>query len=90
MMIGNLWTVTERAIVDITIRTLRKLLPATQEMVEDARVPLRSHLTRRKFEPDLLFNRSCNAINNYMATAGLVARGLPVVLKVDKNMAAQH
>ena len=47
-----------------------------------------------KHEPDLLyaFDRSHNSAFHYMATAALVARGLPVVIKgkVEKNRVAQH
>jgi hypothetical protein len=47
-----------------------------------------------KHEPDLLYaiQRSHTSNKHYMATAALVARGLPVVIKgkVDKNTVAQH
>ena len=80
MVIGNLWSVTDTAVDAITVCILHNWLPVIKEMVED--------------EPDLLcaFNRSHNSVNHYMATAALVARGLPVVTKakVDKNTVAQH
>jgi hypothetical protein len=97
MVIGNLWSVTDTAIDAITIRILHNWLPATQEMVEDdpdAPTSCSSDLYKWKFEPDLLyaFERSYTSIKHYMATAALVARGLPIVIKgkVDKNTVAQY
>jgi hypothetical protein len=97
MVIGNLWSVTDAALDAITVRILHNWLPATQEMVEDdpdAPASCRSDLYKWRFEPDLLyaFDRSHTSIKHYMATAALVARGLPIVIKgkVDKNTVAQH
>jgi len=94
MVIGNLWSVTDTAMDAITIRILHNLSLATQEMVENARAPGCSCPYKWKFEPDLLytFDRSHISVENYIATAALVARGLPVVIngKVHKTMAAQH
>ena len=97
MVIGNLWDVTDTALDAITIRLLHNCLPATQEMVEDgpdAPALGFSDLYKWKFEPDLLyaFERTYTSNKHYMATAALVARGLPIVIKgkVDKNTVAQH
>jgi len=97
MVIGNLWSVTDTSTDAITIHILNNWLPATQEMVDDDPVApaLRFlDLYKRKFEPDLLyaFGRRHTSVKHYMATAALVARGLPVVIKgrVDKSIVAQH
>jgi hypothetical protein len=97
MVIDSLWNVTDTAIDAVTVRILYNWLPASQEMVEDdpdAPALCRSDLYQWKFEPELLyaFDRSHNSIKHYVATAALVARGLPVVIKgkVDKNRVAQH
>jgi hypothetical protein len=92
MVIGNLWDVSDTAADMITIRILHNWLPATQEMAEDDPDILefnRSALYKWKFEPDLLyaFERSHCSVEHYMATASLVARGLPIGIKgkVDKG-----
>jgi hypothetical protein len=97
MVIGNLWSVIDIAGDAITVHKLHNWLPVTQEMVEDdpdAPVLCHSDLYKWKFEPDLLYayDRSHTSVKHYMATAALVARGLPVVIKgkVDKNTVAQH
>jgi hypothetical protein len=97
MVIGTLWDVTDIAVDVITIRILHNCLPATQEMVEDdpdISALGFSEVYKWKFEPDLLytFERSYTSVKHYMATAALVARGLPIVIKgkVDKNPVAQH
>lgn len=97
MVIGNLWNVTDTVLDAITIRILHNWLPATQEMVEDDPDAAASHfsyLYKWKFEPDLLyaFKRSYSSSKHYMATAALVARGLPIELKgkVEKNTVAQE
>ena len=97
MVIGNLWSVTDTSTDAITIHILNNWLPATQEMMEDdldASALGFSDLYMWKFEPDLLyaFERSHTSVKHYMATASLVARGLPVVIKgrVDKSTVAQH
>ena len=97
MVIGNLWSVIDTAIDAITNYILDNCLPATQKMVKDdpdAPPLCFSDLYKWKFEPDLLyaFERSYTSVKHYMATAALVARGLPVVIKckVDKNTVAQH
>ena len=97
MVIGNLWSVTDTAIDAITIRILHNWLPVTRGMAEDdpdAPASGFSDLYKWKFEPDLLcaFERNYTSCKHYMATAALVARGLPVVIrgKVDKNKVAQH
>ena len=97
MVIGHLWNVTDIEIDPITMHILHNCLPATQEMMEDdldASALGFSDLYMWKFEPDLLyaFERSYTSVKHYMATASLVARGLPVVIKgrVDKSTVAQH
>ena len=97
MVTGNLWSATDIALDAITIHTLHNWLPATQEMMDDdpdAAASCHSDLYKWKFEPDLLyaFDRSYTSVKHYMATAALVARGIPVVIKgkVDKNTVAQQ
>jgi hypothetical protein len=97
MVIGNLWNMRNIPTDVVTIRILHNWLPSSQQMAEDdpdAPALGRSDLYQWKYEPELLyaFNRSHISINHYAATAAVVARGLPVVIKgkVDKNTVAQH
>lgn len=95
MVIGNLWNITDPAMDAIILRIIHSCLPAAQEMVEgNPHATALGFMDPYEFEPDLLyaFKRNDISCKYYMATAALVAWGLPVVIngKADKNKVAEQ